>query len=312
MVLSAHCDVIQQHKLHCYLQSVKGWLPRVAAFCNIKQSPVFHHHTSPAAGVGSGGDSGNNATSSAAAADEERRRRSSSGGNTLLASTTTSGGGNAKNNTSMSNMRQAMGGGGGGDSSSGSSASAHHQQQQHTAANSANDRATLKRHTLLMKYIVASLQRNAVQLFGDCIKDVRPILEICEITSGDTSVIVLSQISKFCNKLTFGMESLAGVTNNKCTYDSITNTLQYIHASSSGGGGGGSSKNSPVGGGSGGGGDVRVEDADQIYVDLSPPPSPLPTQAATGELYIPYRIAAWCVCWLCRLIGQMYPTSNLL
>jgi hypothetical protein len=93
---------------------------------------------------------------------------------------------------------------------------------------SAQDRATLRRHTQLVKQIMALLQRNAVAVFSDCTKDLKPVLEICEITSGDTSVVVLSQISKFCNRLSQGMEALAGVANNRCTYDVATNQLTYV------------------------------------------------------------------------------------
>lgn len=73
------------------------------------------------------------------------------------------------------------------------------------------------------------LQRSAVHLFSDCSKDIKCVVDICEITSGDTSAIVLSQISKFCNKLASGMEIMACVVNNRCTYDSVTNTLHFLN-----------------------------------------------------------------------------------
>lgn len=61
---------------------------------------------------------------------------------------------------------------------------------------SVNDRNVLKRHTMLVKQVMALLQRNAVMLFSDCAKEIKPVVEICEITSGDTAAIVLSQVSE--------------------------------------------------------------------------------------------------------------------
>jgi len=129
-----------------------------------------------------------------------------------------------------------------------------------------HDRAVLKRHTLLVKQIMSLLQRSAVHLFSDCSKDIKCVVDICEITSGDTSAIVLSQISKFCNKLASGMEHLACVTNNRCTYDCVTNTLTFLGVQE-GNNGSASPTNAEKG-----------EDV-QIYVDLSviSPPQSLPS-----------------------------------
>jgi hypothetical protein len=191
-VLSAHCDAVQQHRLHCYLRSVQQWLPRITAFCNVKNASSGMAPTAGAsAGVSDAGASGANLS------EEERRRRSNSGN---LKQT---GAPNAR--PSVSNLSGTVS----------------------SADVSIQDRAVLRRHTQLVKQIMALLQRNAVMVFSDCAKDIKPVIEICEITSGDTAAVVLSQISKFCNRLTQGMEAVAGIANNRCTYDSATNTLVY-------------------------------------------------------------------------------------
>jgi hypothetical protein len=185
-VLTAHCDVLQQHKLQGYLRSVQQWLPRIEAFCDLKSA--HPGHSTPAMA----GTPGAPPTHSSAAegGDEDRRRMS----------------------VKTSSARMSISG---------------HDATTGGADASAQDRATLRRHTQLVKQIMALLQRNAVAVFSDCTKDLKPVLEICEITSGDTSVVVLSQISKFCNRLSQGMEALAGVANKRCTYDVATNQLTY-------------------------------------------------------------------------------------
>jgi hypothetical protein len=184
---------VQQHRLHCYLRSVQLWLPRIAVFCNVKNAPAAASGVPSTSGANTGvSDTG---ASGANLSEEERRRRSNSG--------------NLKQ-PGASNIRPST--------STGSVA---------TADASIQDRAVLRRHTQLVKQIMALLQRNAVMVFSDCAKDIKPVIEICEITSGDTAAVVLSQISKFCNRLTQGMEAVAGVANNRCTYDSATNTLVY-------------------------------------------------------------------------------------
>jgi hypothetical protein len=162
-VLTAHCDVLQQHKLQGYLRSVQQWLPRIEAFCDLKSA--HPGHSTPAMA----GTPGAPPTHSSAAegGDEDRRRMS----------------------VKTSSARMSISG---------------HGATTGGADASAQDRATLRRHTQLVKQIMALLQRNAVAVFSDCTKDLKPVLEICEITSGDTSVVVLSQISKFCNRLSQG------------------------------------------------------------------------------------------------------------
>jgi hypothetical protein len=182
-VLTAHCDVIQQHKLHCYLQSVAQWLPRIAAFCDIKGAPTVTPAPLPTQPP---------AADSPGLTEEERRRRGSSAPKPLTG------------RPSGSNLTLAA-----------------------ATEGSVQDRAVLRKHTQLVKQIMALLQRNAVLVFSECVKDMRPVMEICEITSGDTTAIVLAQISKFCNKLTMGMEALAGVTNTRCSYDGANNVVNY-------------------------------------------------------------------------------------
>eukprot|EP00598_Pedospumella_elongata_P004802 CAMPEP_0184980700 /NCGR_PEP_ID=MMETSP1098-20130426/10625_1 /TAXON_ID=89044 /ORGANISM="Spumella elongata, Strain CCAP 955/1" /LENGTH=1140 /DNA_ID=CAMNT_0027504173 /DNA_START=24 /DNA_END=3442 /DNA_ORIENTATION=+ len=234
-VLTAHCDVIQQHKLNCYLNSVHRWLPSVTAFCNIKASPVLSTSTATSSASGTLGTA--NSAESTHGTEEERRRRSSVD---HTPSTTTG--------TSTNKTRYAS-----------------HSTAPDPAVN-LHDRAVLKRHTLLVKQIMSLLQRSAVHLFSDCSKDIKCVVDICEITSGDTSAIVLSQISKFCNKLASGMENLACVTNNRCTYDCVTNTLTFLGAQEGNNNGSASPTNAEKG-----------EDV-QIYVDLSviSPPQSLP------------------------------------
>jgi hypothetical protein len=186
-VLTAHCDVLQQHKLQGYLRSVQQWLPRIEAFCDLKSA--HPGHSTPAMAGTPGAPPSH--SSAAEGGDEDRRRMS----------------------VKTSSARMSISG---------------HGATTGGADASAQDRATLRRHTQLVKQIMALLQRNAVAVFSDCTKDLKPVLEICEITSGDTSVVVLSQISKFCNRLSQGMEALAGVANNRCTYDVATNQLTYV------------------------------------------------------------------------------------
>ena len=170
-VLTSHCDVVQQHKIHCYLNSVKLWLPRIEAFCDIKNAAAAATAAtatmlpdSASAAGGTGGTGGHKT--------EEERRRSSSGGSTL-----------AHGRGSATTGRPSMGGGGF-DSSSHNNAN---------NSNSANnqDRNILRRHTQLVKQIMSLLQRNAVIVFGECVKEMKPVIEICEITSGNTEDVAL-------------------------------------------------------------------------------------------------------------------------
>jgi hypothetical protein len=243
-VLTAHCDVIQQHRLDCYLQAVHSWLPKITAFCNIRQAGAGAENGGAGADVGGGmnGVGGGMSTST------HSSMRNSAGGMSSSSNSNTAGNNDSANTT---------------------------------------DRATLKRHTMLVKHAMALLQRNAVQLFADWIKEAKAIVEVYEISSGDTAAVSLSQISKFCNKLSLGMEKLAGVANNKCTYDSSSNTLSYVHARRQSVAGATSGAESPSNNGSTG------NTVDCIYDDISPVMDDTRDAGVTGMICLHLR--CWCM-----------------
>lgn len=81
------------------------------------------------------------------------------------------------------------------------------------------------------------------------------------------------QVSKFCNKLSHGMETIAAVPNHRCTYDIASNSLQYTgrtaqHAS-----------------------DVGLADVDCIYTEPStgytPAVTPMHTPASRSPNLTP-------------------------
>ena len=207
-ILTSHSEVLQQHKLHCYLQSIQLWLPRISFFSDIKNTIFTTTNTSGYSGSSSNLDVTN--TTITSHEDEQNNQNSN---NKYIPqrrySTTTN-----NNNTTATTTNT-------------------------TNNNDNNDRNILKKHTVLIKQIMLLLQKSAVVLFTDFIKDIKPVLEISECINSSIDAIVLQQLYKYCSLLSQGMEQLAGIykqtttsttisgsssSDNECIYTEYTTT----------------------------------------------------------------------------------------
>lgn len=90
----------------------------------------------------------------------------------------------------------------------------------------------LKERTIEVKKMYDLIISNAMQLFEDICRDSKPLVDIYEVTNQDNHILITLLITKFCNLLSHGIETICGIVNHKLLYDDSGEML-YRYGSNS-------------------------------------------------------------------------------